>query len=384
MRVRLTEDYVRKLPLAQGAPYLVRDAKTPGLLVGVSSKSKSYKIQRDLRVGERGHRRLIGTIKHTLGRTDELRLDEARAQAVVLLDHIRRGIDPFGKELTTSEGWTLAEAFDNYIESLRIREKGTRTIAGVAYRRDKYVGARLLATPILELLGPECIALHRRISQDHGRSTANHVLRDIRAAYNLARKHARDQNAFRSNPVYAVTFHPERRRDAMIEPDDLAQWWHRVKALPNPLWRELHKLALLSGLRIGALATIRRDWIRPDDSAIVIPAGVQKSGRPFVLVLSAPMVAMVRRALAAGDVLYPGSDWLFPTRGRDGTLKPIVERTEGSLPSETGHILRHTYRTMAQRVGVDDIDVNLLMDHAVRGVTGVYLHQRGLLERLRG
>jgi hypothetical protein len=52
------------------------------------------------------------------------------------------------------------------------------------------------------------------------------------------------------------------------------------------------------------------------------------------------------------------------------------------LPSETGHILRHTYRTIAQRIGLDMIDARLLLDHTAPGIDGVYLHEKALFDRL--
>lgn len=55
---------------------------------------------------------------------------------------------------------------------------------------------------------------------------------------------------------------------------------------------------------------------------------------------------------------------------------------EKSLPSETGHILRHTYRTVAQRTGIDKVNARLLLDHTVPGIDGVYIHERALFDTL--
>jgi len=52
------------------------------------------------------------------------------------------------------------------------------------------------------------------------------------------------------------------------------------------------------------------------------------------------------------------------------------------LPSETGHILRHTYRTIAQRIGVDHVNARLLLDHTVQGIDGVYIHEQALFDTL--
>jgi integrase len=116
-----------------------------------------------------------------------------------------------------------------------------------------------------------------------------------------------------------------------------------------------------------------------------------KSGRTFDLPLSLHMVVILRRALELSEMLYPGSPWLFPTRATvadpvSGTEKGDVIATqvirEKSLPSETGHILRHTYRTIAQRITIDKIEARLMLDHTVQGIDGVYIHEVALFDRL--
>ena len=44
--------------------------------------------------------------------------------------------------------------------------------------------------------------------------------------------------------------------------------------------------------------------------------------------------------------------------------------------------MRHTYRTMAQRIGIDKIEARLLLDHTVPGIDGVYIHEKALFDRL--
>ena len=73
---KLTEAFIKALPT--GAPVLIRDTKVTGLMVAVNKHSKSYKVQRDLWEGQRGRRRLVKTVRHTLGSTNELTLEQAR------------------------------------------------------------------------------------------------------------------------------------------------------------------------------------------------------------------------------------------------------------------------------------------------------------------
>ena len=73
---------------------VVRDTKVTGFMLAVNKKSKSYKVQRDLWRGQRGRRQLIKTVRHTIGTTEELSLEDARMKAEDIIRQIRLGVDP--------------------------------------------------------------------------------------------------------------------------------------------------------------------------------------------------------------------------------------------------------------------------------------------------
>lgn len=65
---KLTEAFIRRL-VCEDKPIVVRDTTVTGLMITVHKHTKSYKVQRDLWVGERGRRRKAKTARHTLGTT---------------------------------------------------------------------------------------------------------------------------------------------------------------------------------------------------------------------------------------------------------------------------------------------------------------------------
>lgn len=143
----------------------------------------------------------------------------------------------------------------------------------------------------------------------------------------------------------------------------------------------MHELGLFSGLRPRYLVSIQREWILLDECAIVIPK--MKAGRSFAAPLSTHMVDVVKHALELSDMMYPNAMWLFPSRSsKTGELIATQVWKERTLPSETGHILRHTHRTVAQRIKIDPIDRRLLLDQTVPGIDGVYVHEKALFDRL--
>ena len=377
---RLTEAFINKLSF--GEPRVVRDTKVTGLMICVNKNSKSYKVQRDLWRGQRGRRTLIKTVRHTLGTTDELTLERARLRAEDVIRKIKLGIDPNDQESdTAAECWTVARLFEEYAADLRKRECAEATIISVLKRTQRHL-ADWKDLPLTDLTRSRVRARHEALSENVGKVTANHVMRDLRAAYNLALRIVDDPDALPDNPVKAVTFNKERTSNRVILPEDLPDWWRKVEALPNPLRRVMHELGLYSGLRPGTLVSLERSWVRLDEHAISIPR--MKSGRSFDLPLSAHMVEIVKRALLVSDTLYPDASWLFPTRSSKDQRTVICTQVwrEKTLPSETGHILRHTYRTTAQRIGLNQIDARLLLDHTVPGIDGVYIHEKALFDRL--
>lgn len=356
----------------------VRDTVVRGLFAERGVRGVSLKVQADLRQPGQP----VRTVKQTLGQFGpELTLDAARARAQGLLSAIKSRVDPRAPVADPAR-LTVRAMFEAYAADLRTRGGATRTIDEHAYLLQKYLPA-LAERAVSDVKPSELRAEHARITQEHGATVANKAMRAFRAAFNLAIKHADDPDALGSNPVRAVTFHPERRKGAVILPTDLRDWYERLQKIPNPLRRIMHELGLFSGLRPGVLVALEKAWVDLERRAIVIPRERQKSRRDFALPLSGHMIGLVERALVLSNEVASGSPWLFPTRTADGSevIATCVVR-ERSMPSETGHILRHTHATLAKAAGVDDMLASLLSDHKVAGIRGVYVHERALFEQL--
>lgn len=376
---KLTEAFIKKL-VYDDRPVVVRDTVVKGLMVAVHKHTTSYKVQRDLWVGTRGRRRKTKTVRRTLGTTQNLSLDDARTQAMQVIAKIKNGVDPNARpSAARPEAWTVERMMAEYAQDMRVRECSPRTIAELTIQLNRYLGD-WKAVPISEVTRTMAREKHRYISENNGKAVVNGAMRIYKAAYNFALRVVDEPDMLPDNPIKAVTFNKVRSSNRVLMPDDMPDWWARVQALPNPLRRVMHTFGLFSGLRPGTLASMRREWLRLDKNAVSIPR--MKSGRSFDLPLSLYMVGLVQEALDIGDRLYPGAEWVFPTRNMAGRVAPTAVWRERTLPSETGHILRHTYRTVAQRTSIDKIDARLLLDHRVPGIDGVYIHEKALFDRL--
>ncbi len=166
---------------------------------------------------------------------------------------IKRGIDPNAPYAEQkAEGWTVSVLFDEYAADMRQRHCSERSIEDVLARRKRYLSS-WKNLPLTNLTRSMVRAKHQELSEKRGKVTANHTMRDFRAGYNLALRVVDNPDLLPDNPVKAVTFNKERRKNAVIHPDDLLAWWQKIQTLPNPRRRLMHELGLYPGLRPGNL-----------------------------------------------------------------------------------------------------------------------------------
>ncbi len=378
---KLTDAIAKALPWT-GRAVAVRDTTIKGFMVVRNRNSATWCVQADLwEPGARGERRLLGTRRITLGKVGELTCDKARVAALEALSALRKGTDPRTVPEAAPEPseLTLRGLMQAYAADMQRRQCQPRSVADMLARQARYLPNHQ-DRPLRELKRSTLRAEHERISTDHGTRVANMTLREVRAAWNLLLRQADDPASLPPNGATGITWHRDNRKDAVLKPDELKVWWEATERL-SPLRRLMHRFGLLSGLRPGNLMGLRRSWINWDAPAVVIPR--TKAGRPFALPCSPQMVEILREALRVGDVLYGDRhDFVFPTRARNGDIVACTVIREPKLPSQTGHILRHTHRTLAALIGVPRDDAMLLLDHTVSGISGVYLHERVLFSRL--
>lgn len=346
MKTLITQDFVDRL--APGEPTTFRDTKLAGFLVVVNRKSISFAVQRDLW----RNRQLVKTCRVKLGRVGTMTVKTARAEAGRVLALIASGVDP--NEPARAEP-TLADAFASYLVTLDKRGRAEKTIAMYRYSFDAYLSSLHKKTCLdIGSRPAEVARLHDRLTRKHGPYSANRSMSLLRAVY----RHARRVDArLPEDPVgRAVTFNREKRRNYGMTADQIAEWWARVEALPNPARRAFHKVSLLTGARPGSVAALR--WADIDFERSIIQFEKAK-GHPYAV----PMNSLTHEALENLPRLSGG--WVFAAASRAGH---IVEWKEPKHPGlYTGHSLRHCYRGILAQLGVDGLTGRLLMGHVVGG-----------------
>lgn len=380
-RISLSDRAIQRLEPASSGQYLVRDSDLKGFMVLVGKRRKTFVIQGEHR---RNGKRM--SVRMKLGLVGEVNTRTARAQAKGILADIARGIDPRpsariddSAHVATAADPTLRSAWARYRDG-HMKKKG-RSEGTIENYRDHV--ERLLSDWIdepLSVLGndPARVAeRHEKLTKENGPYIANGCMRSLRAIYNHARKTARSLPP--ENPVLAVDWNVEHRRDTGLGLGELDDWFAQLATLSNPLRREFHLFLLLSGHRPDAIKKVRVADIDFRERLLHIPKPKGGEIRAFDIPLSRPMIRCLIRAIRIGRVVFPdqAQEWVFAADSASGHIEEHKEkRTE---LSHWGNDLRQTYRTMAQAAGVPELDVHLLMNHSIPGVNAGYITRNRLL-----
>ena len=394
-RLALTDKILIGMPFARSGQIVVRDTEQPGFAVRIGAATKTFIIQADLRREDGGR----STIKMKVCEVGELNTRDARTKARGLLLLIASGEDPRPKkkveilaearaaEQAADEAArvaplgipTLREAWSRFrVSHLERKKRSPATIRGYADHMERLF-ADWLDRPLSEL-GDEPRLLadrHDLISENNGPAIANGAMRSFRAIYNHARKTCRALPP--ENPAAAVDWNPEQRKDTAMGVTDLPGWFEQLARIANPIRREFHLMTLLSGSRPEVLKNVRVTDL--DLKNRVMHMSKPKGGevKAFDIPLSRAMMESIFRLRRIGPIIYPpsGREWLFPS---DAPCGHITEHKEDrAVLSHWGNDLRQTYRTLAQAAEVSEVDMHLLMNHALPGVNSGYITRSKLM-----
>lgn len=384
VRIALNDRSVASLQLATSGQYFARDTDLPGFMVLVGKRKKTFVAQ--------GERRKNGerlSVRLKLGDVGELNTRAARAKAKAVLGKIANGFDPReykrGDAQAAADNTSLANdptlryAWERYRDG-HMKKKG-RSDGTIENYRDhvERLMADWLDEPLSKLANDPSLVTgrHEHLTEENGAYIANGCMRTLRAVYNHARKAARALPA--DNPVSAVDWNAEHRRDTALGLADLSGWFGELAAFDNPVRREFHLFLLLSGHRPDAIKRARIEHVDLRARLLHVPRPKGGDVKAFDIPLSRPMIRCLIRAIRIGSALYPeqAREWLFPAESERGHIAEHKEN-RGTL-SKWGNDLRQTFRTIAQAAGVPELDVHLLMNHSIPGVNAGYITRSKLL-----
>ncbi|MFG1345546.1 integrase [Xanthobacter autotrophicus DSM 431] len=371
----IADKLLARLPYADIGQYKVHDTELKGFLVVVGKRTKTFAAEgafwRD------GAREFAARKK--IGEVGEMTSREARSKAKDILAAIARGERPGERQKIKPGATTLRTAWERYRDGHLIRKgRSAKTIEGYRDHIERLF-ADWLDAPLARLgRQPKLVAdRHDKISEENGPYMANGAMRTLRAVYNHARKTNTDLPPM--NPVAAIDWNPEERRNTGMGGADMAPWFAELTALTNPIRREFHLMTLLSGSRPTALKNVRIEHIDFRSRLLHIRKPKGGAKKAFATPLSRPMIRCLLRTMRAARILHPDQAefWLFPADSDSGHM--VEHKEDRDVLSKWGNDLRQSYRTLAQAAGVSELDVHLLMNHSLPGVNAGYITRDSLL-----
>lgn len=330
----------------------------------------------------------------TLGRWGSdglgMSLKAARSAALAKKEEYRKSVHAqtkYEQEPNAKEAITLRIAWELY-KSARTQPKKKRrplapsTLEG--YTRIIEVALReFVDTPLEDLAeDPRPLIAHFDRTTLRTPSEANGQMRVVRAVWNRAHKTLPKKVPA---PPHIFDLNEVEPRDAGFVTREVKHVWAEISALA-PMARKGAFVFLLTGLREGAVLSLKGDQIDHDDKTVTVHSKGKLLRLPLSEVTYSLLVAKTPENLA-----LPDNPYLFPSvRGprprHSAAIVPgyvnlhvdhldfkamtppaayVAQRGEAARVHP--HVFRHTYRTLATSAYVSEIAIRLLMGHSLSG-----------------
>lgn len=331
-----------------------------GLHVYIGATKTIWRFQRRRRI--KGQRL---TAFKTLGEWPMMNVETARKEAEVVAGKIAGGV----AEPSKRNAIKFETAFVTYLDYLKAKaeknSKPPRWHDNVEKLGEKIILPKFGKWSLIELANsPDAVAdWHAEVTKNNGPVSANHCARVLRATYKRAAR--RDISLPGRLPTSAVEFNDEKPSQKALDFKKFPAWLNAWRGINSGIRQAYHLTGLLVGPRPGELARLR--WSDFKDSERNMVIGKAKGGKDIVIPISEEISAALHMARADAEQLgYEVSPdaLIFPGCAQVGHRDPLPAR---------GNMLRHTYRTIAADLGVDELISHFLLGHAPEGISQKYI-----------
>ncbi len=311
----------------------------------------------------------------TLGSFLQISLADANVRVAKAKKQLTQDIDP-GKEWIEKKyadrtGYSVRNLVEEYLEKwAKPRKK--------SWKEDE----RILKKDVLSIWGRkkakdikrrDIVLLLDEIVDRGAPIQANRVLAVIRKMFNFALS----RSILETSPCVAITAPgKERRRDRVLNDEEIHKLWHRLpKCQMAEGTRLILKLLLTTAQRKGELATAEWSEFDLKKGWWTIPAEKAKNSLPHRV----PLTPLAIEQLNQAKQLSNGLPWVFPgNRNGSHITPPAIDhaiRNNQSvleLSNFTPHDLRRTAASNMTSLKTSRLVVAKILNHVESGITAVY------------
>ena len=383
MSDKLTKTFIESLPFPETGQTFYRDSQLRGFGLRVGKNSKVYYAE--AKVNDK-------TVRVTIGHHGLFTAEQARLAARSILGMMARGINPNDVDKARkAKSVTLSEVYQSYLVARSSLKP--RTI----YDYDRFMKTHYLDwnnKPITEITKDMIERKHRDIGE-RSEAQANLSMRFMRALFNFAIGQYEDSSGnptISDNPVKRISqtraWYRVDRRQTVIKPHDLHEWFKAVYALPT-LSNGSNREAVRDYLLLLIFTGLRREeglalqWRDIDFKAKTLTIPDPKNRQAHTLPLTEFLFDLLKNR---HNNNLEGSEFVFAGRGIKGYMddpnKQMKLVIEASGVSFTPHDLRRTFITIAESLDISAYALKRLANHKMTNdVTAGYII--GDAERLR-
>jgi integrase len=299
-----------------------------------------------------------------IGSTAEMKIEEARERARVVISRIRQGLDPFPAPPVKPDA--VATVVEVYLRR-HVEARGLRT--GDETRRvlERYVLPHWRDRPFAEIRRSDVAKLLDHIEDQHGPWVADSVLAQLRG---VASWYAARDDSYLPPFTRNMRRVPQeaRKRSRILTDDELRRVWQAAGNAGT--FGALIKLLLLTGQRREKVVTMCWPDVSPD-GVWTIRTAPREKGNPGTLLL--PQVAL---DIIRAQPRFASNAHVFAGIGPGATNN--FGRCKKSLDEASGvtgwvlHDCRRMARSLMSRAGVRPDIGERVLGHAISGVGAVY------------
>jgi len=360
-RVNFTEAMVAKIKPPTDGRDTFHDAKVRGLILTVTpAGTKSYCL----------YKRVRGKPQRTLlGHHPELTVENARKEATKKYARIIGGEDPNeDRRKQRRGGRSLGEVFEHFRDNRLAAKRRPSTLISHKSRFETCL-AELKDRRIDSIRRDEVNALHVRLGNERGRTSANRAIQLLRSLFNYAND---EMGMELANPAARVELFKETPRERLLRADEMPKFFAAVAAEEDETFRDFFIVALYTGARRGNVQSMKWADLDLEAGTWTIPAEQFKTGKAQSVVLSPQVLDILKRRR-----LYAQRQYVFASHGKRGHLvepKGAWERIRerSGLTDLRIHDLRRTLGSWQAAAGASLSVIGRSLGHTQASTTAIY------------